>query len=140
ARTPRSRANGPALRGMDLTFRQRTDEFAVCRLAPESELPEWLDRSGWYSLTRTDHELSIVCCADRVPESVKAERGWVMLEVQGPIPFETTGVLGRIASLLSAAEISLFVISTYDSDSVLVKRENLESTLRVFAAAGATLR
>ncbi len=127
------------LRRMDLTFTQRTEEFSVCRAGPGAAIPEWLLSSSWYSITRSERELSIVCESTRIPAGARAEHGWAMLEVEGPIPFATTGVLGRIASLLAAAEISLFVLSTFDSDAVLVRRDVLDDVIRVFRAAGATV-
>lgn len=128
------------LRRMDLSFVTRTETFAISRLPPETPPPEWLAGAGWYSLTKTEQELSVVCEESRVPDEVRCEPGWAMLEVEGPIPFEAVGVLGAIASLLAAAAIPLFVISTFDRDAVLVKREHVDDAARMFTAAGARVR
>ena len=72
------------------------------------------------SITRTPDELSIVCPEEAVPpDDVTSEDGWRALKVPGPIPFETTGVLAGIAAPLAAAGISIFAISTFDTDYVL---------------------
>jgi hypothetical protein len=72
-------------------------------------------------------ELSVVCDEGDVPPSVeRAERGWRVLHVAGPIPFETTGVIASLTGALAEAGVPVFVVSTYDTDLVLVKERDLE--------------
>lgn len=109
-------------------------EVAVCRLDPAAHsggLPPWGRQSRFYSVTRTARELSVVCESRFVPAEVRAEPCWSVLELEGPIPFEQTGVLASILEPLAAAGISVFAISTYDTDYVLVRTERLEEALRV---------
>jgi uncharacterized protein len=100
--------------------------FAICRLSPEQGLPEWALRQGQLiSVTLTPEELSIVCPAAAVPPEVQCERGWAALKVAGPLPLMMTGVLSSLVAPLAGAELPVFVISTYDTDYLLVKRDQL---------------
>lgn len=115
---------------------QRIDgEFAVCRLHSDDAIPEWT-RGTFVSISRTPHELSIVCESRFVPEEAQAERGWGCVSVVGPIPFEVTGVAAKLCSPLADAGIPLFLVSTYDTDYLLVKEALLDRALRVLASAG----
>lgn len=105
---------------------------AVCRLAADAPLPSW-PRGAFLSITRTADELSIVCDDDAVPADVQAERNWRALKLEGPIPFEMTGVASALLAPLAAAQISVFLISTYDTDYLLLKSD-------VFARAADILR
>ena len=87
-------------------------------------------------MVRTAGELSIVCPEDVVPPDTVSNGGWRILEVEGPLDFALTGVLNRITAPLAAARISLFAISTYLTDYVLVKEEQLERTLHVLQQSG----
>jgi len=95
--------------------------FAICRLPANAPLPEWCIRDGFFSITHTADELSIVCPQENVPADVPAEREWKCLKLEGPIPFSETGVLTSFVQPLSDRAIPVFAISTYDTDYVLVK-------------------
>ena len=84
-------------------------------------------------MTRTARELSVVCESRFVPDHVRAERCWSVLELEGPIPFEQTGVLSSIVQPLAEARVSVFAISTYDTDYVLVRTERLQDAIRALA-------
>jgi len=71
-----------------------------------------------------------------VPEGVRVERGWVALKLEGPFPFSMTGVLASFLEPLAEAKIPVFAISTFDTDYVFVKREDLEQAKKTLAAAG----
>lgn len=109
--------------------------FAIWRLPADAPLPE-LGAGGFVSMTRTRDELSIVGPMTCVPAGVPCETDWVCLAVAGPLAFELTGVLASIAAPLAEAGISIFAISTYDTDYVLVKDDQLEQTRRALASAG----
>jgi hypothetical protein len=109
----------------------------VCRLSPEAELPEWALGDGFCSITRTRDELSIVCADDvRIPPEVKAERGWRLLRVAGTQAFTLTGVLSSVLQPLAEAGVSIFAISTFDTDYVMVKAEALPLAIRALKDAG----
>jgi hypothetical protein len=102
--------------------------YAVARLDPTAALPSW-PRGLFVSITRTPDELSIVCDEDAVPDDVRAERGWRALRVEGPIPFEVTGVAAALTAPLARDGISVFLVSTFDTDYLLVKAESFERAL-----------
>jgi hypothetical protein len=109
--------------------------LAVCRLGPDAPLPEW-PRGAFVSITRTPAELSIVCDESVVPGDIVAERGWVALQLEGPIPFEVTGVAASLTTPLAANGISVFLIATYDTDWLLVKESVHARAIEVLRAAG----
>ena len=90
----------------------------------------------FFSVTRTPTELSAVCDVAAVPPGVKAEGPWSMLAVRGPLDFNITGVLAALATPLATAGITLFAISTYDTDYVLVRHSDLENAVQALRAAG----
>ena len=112
--------------------------FAICRFDPGAALPAWVFHSGagTWSLTRTPHELSLVCPEDDLPPSVDehVERPWRAFALEGPIPFETTGVLASLTAPLASAGVSVFAISTYDTDLVLVRSADLAAARAALAA------
>jgi hypothetical protein len=109
--------------------------FAVCRLDADAPLPSW--PSGTFvSITRTPHELSIVCDESSVPDDVRAERDWRALRVEGPIPFEVTGVAAGICAPLAAAGISVFLVATFVTDYLLVKTEAYGRAVDALRASG----
>lgn len=105
--------------------------YSVCRLPSSDRVPSWALElhEGLVSITRTPDELSIVCPEEAVPPDTTVEEGFKALQVPGPIPFNETGVLARIAAPLAAAGISIFAIATYDTDYVLVKATDLDRAL-----------
>ncbi len=99
-------------------------------------MPEWVVGASFFCVSRTAEELSVVCEEHRVPDGIRAERDWVALRLQGPFPFAMTGVLSSFLHPLAEAGISIFAVSTFDTDYVLVKREKLESAIAALDAVG----
>ncbi len=118
-----------------VSLRVLEGEFAVWRLPSDSPPPP-LDETSFLSVTRTAAELSVVGPADMVPDGAAVEAGWACLEVSGPLAFELTGVLAGISVPLAAAGVPIFVVSTFDTDYVLVPRAKLERALAALKAAG----
>lgn len=110
--------------------------YAVARLEPDAPLPEWAQAGHFWSITRSDAELSIVCREDDVPPAASAERGWCAFEVAGPLDFSLTGVLSSLVSPLAEAEIPIFVVSTFETDYLLVREHNLERAVAALTEAG----
>ncbi|MBI3556784.1 MAG: ACT domain-containing protein [Deltaproteobacteria bacterium] len=110
--------------------------YAVCRLAPESAIPTWALQGGFFSVSGTADELSVVCVQDQVPAGVQCEQGWSLIKVQGPMDFGLTGILAALAGPLAQAAISIFAVSTFETDYLLVKAENLEKARTILVAAG----
>ena len=109
--------------------------LAVCRLGPHDDIPEWV-QGTFTSVTRTAEELSILCDDDAVPEDVRAERGWQALKVEGPIPFEMTGVAAALVAPLAEARISVVLLATFDTDYLLLKEEVFARGVEILRAAG----
>jgi hypothetical protein len=122
------------------------ERLAVCRFASDARVPAWAVEGGFFCVVRTRDELSIVCSEDvcredvapedRMPDAAPAERGWVALKLEGPFPFSLTGVLASFLQPLAEARIPIFAISTFDTDYVLIRRENLEQAVVALGAAG----
>jgi uncharacterized protein len=110
--------------------------FAMVRLAADAVLPRWAMRGGFFSVTRTSDELSVVCVADQVPSGVAAETGWRALKVKGPFALSAVGVLAALAAPLAEAKVSLFAISTFDTDYLLVSEKQLHAAIAALKGAG----
>jgi hypothetical protein len=113
-----------------------SDRLAVVRLDPDAEVPAWATRSSFHSLTRTEDELSVVCAEADVPAEVTAERGFRRLTVCGPLEFSLVGVLASLTAPLARAGVSLFSISTFDTDHLLVREADLDRACRALESAG----
>lgn len=117
-----------------LTLLSLDISLGICRLSAAEKIPEWVDKiNDFVSITRTDEELSIVCPEESIPEDVQAEFGWRALKVKGQLDFNLTGILSSIAEPLANNSISIFAISTYDTDYVLVKQENFEEAVNILS-------
>ena len=118
----------------------------MCRFASDARVPAGALEGGFFCVVRTRDELSIVCdedaCTedicreDRMPDAALAELGWLALKLEGPFPFSMTGLLASFLQPLAEAQIPIFAISTFDTDYVLIKRENLEQAVVALGAAG----
>lgn len=116
------------------------DTFAVCRLRSGSVVPQWAMTGPLWSVSQSPDELSIVCQQSQVPTDVSREGGWRALKVEGPLDFALTGVLSSIASPLAAAEVSIFAVSTFDTDYVLVKQGRLQEATLALSSAGFSIQ
>ena len=110
--------------------------FAIVRLAADAPLPSWASAGDFFSVTRTRDELSVVCLATQVPSRLTAETGWRALKVQGPFALSEIGVLAALAAALAHAKVSLFAISTFDTDYLLVSDKSLNAAVAALRAAG----
>ena len=117
-----------------LTLSVLPNQLAVCKLNADAQIPEWaLNPAVLTSITRTRDELSIVCPQANVPAGIQTETGWKALKVEGPLDFSLTGILASLANPLAEAKISIFAISTFDTDYVLVKEENLAAAVKILS-------
>ena len=110
--------------------------YAIVRLEPDAELPDWVRGGHFWSATRSESELSIVCCEEDVPTNASAERGWCALELAGPLDFSLTGVVAALVSPLAEAAVPIFVISTFETDYLFVRERDLERSVDALAEAG----
>ena len=109
--------------------------MAVCRLGPTEAAPPWAT-GPVVSITRTPDELSVVCPAAHVPDDIRAERDWRGWRVAGTLDFAMVGVLASIAAPLAAAGISIFVVSTFDTDYLLVRQDRMTAATNALRLAG----
>ena len=119
-----------------LTLTLFPDILAVCRLDPDVAVPRWALVRPFTSITRTPAELSIVCLQKNVPEGVRCERGWRYLAVEGPLAFALTGILPSLTGALALAGVSVFAISTFDTDYVLVREADAERAVDLLSREG----
>ena len=120
----------------ELKFSLVRGRFAICQLPARISIPEWATGGELFSISGTAEELSIVCEAELVPVGVRAEGSFVCLKLQGPFPLTQTGVLSAFIQPLSDAGIPVFVVSTYDTDYVLIPQEHVGRSMGVLQAAG----
>lgn len=114
--------------------------LSIVRLPPGSAMPAWVEPDSWHSVTRTADECSVVCESRLVPAGVSRVGPWRGLKVAGPLDFDLVGVLHRLAGPLAAAGISIFVVSTYDTDYVLVRGEALDHAVTRLEESGVVVR
>ncbi|BBL80175.1 amino acid-binding protein [Rubrobacter xylanophilus] len=112
--------------------------LAVCRLGPEEEVPAWAVEAPFFSVTRSPEELSVVCPEDLVPDGIRREGGWRVLKVEGPLDFGQTGILSSLLGPLSG--VGVFVLSTYETDYVLVKEDQLGRAVSALVREGHIVR
>ena len=123
-----------------LRFSVAPGAFAVCRLPAKAPLPAWAGKS-FTAIARTPEELSIVCEERRLPAALggvdlQVERGWTLLKLHGPFPLDEIGVLEAVARPLAEASISVFAVSTFDTDYFLVKRREAKQAIAALTLAG----
>jgi putative acetyltransferase len=130
--TPERRRDSP--RRLNLTLVNGT--FTVCKLDGAAPVPAWAAAGNFCSITRTADELSVVCRQDAVPEGVRCEKNWRCFRVVGSISFATIGVLNSLTAPLAEAGISVFAVSTFDTDYLLVKENDWEPAVSALRRRG----
>ena len=110
--------------------------YAVCRLSPDASIPAWATAGPFVSITRTAEELSIVCPDRDIPSDVPTERPWRGIRLAGPLDFSLTGVIASLVQPLADAELPIFVISTFESDYVLIRSSDLGRAADILEDAG----
>lgn len=112
-------------------------EFSVCKVADFGAV----ERYGPYCfIARTEEENSLVCPTGQVPErTLERSDGWKAFRIQGVLDFSLVGVLAKIAALLAEHRISIFAVSTYNTDYILTRKEQYAKALELLAGAGYTV-
>ncbi|HEX3029820.1 MAG TPA: ACT domain-containing protein [Clostridia bacterium] len=119
-----------------LVLSEMKNKLGICRLNNASAIPEWAVKGSFYSITRTQDELSVVCNQEDIPESVDYEGEWRGLKVEGPLDFSLIGILASISSALAKKGISIFAISTYETDYILMKDDKYKPAVEALEAEG----
>jgi hypothetical protein len=112
------------------------ERLAVCKLDRADGIPSWATRNDFFSITRTHDELSVICPEASIPADVRAEKGWRCFRVAGSMDFSVVGVLASMTSPLAEAKIGIFAISTFDTDYLLVKEDDLNRAIEALTACG----
>jgi hypothetical protein len=118
----------------------RPGEYTVLRQAPDTPVPaELFTSAGLVSVIRTAQELSVVCestRADLLTDVQRREPSWRLMTVRGPLEFSLTGIMAMLAGTLASAGVALFALSSFDTDHVLVKANDLDRAVTAFREAG----
>ena len=131
-------------RGRLVTIRPLTlvvlkESYAICSMDPAAALPD-IPSSEFSCLTRTPEELSLVCPEALAPQPARVDREWAGLRVDGPLDFSQVGLLTSLTTPLASAGIVVFVVSTYDTDYLFLKRASLDRATHVLTTAGHVVR
>ena len=112
-------------------------DISVCKIPSVKDIDL---SSDFFFIGKTDEEVSLVCKAEDVPASATdKEDGWKGFRFDGELDFSLVGVLSEISGILAKSEISIFAVSTYNTDYVLVKAVDYERAINVLIEAGYTL-
>ncbi|WP_077622774.1 ACT domain-containing protein [Sediminibacillus massiliensis] len=114
-------------------------QLAVIKIAINEKIPENIfEEREFLSITYTDEEISIICPEKNIPLDLSAqvEKGWSAFKVAGELDFSLTGILVSLAAPLAEASISIFALSTYNTDYLLVKTDNLERAIHILRSEG----
>ena len=124
----------------ELVMSTLADELTVVRLPPDAAVPWWANhpenRGTFCSITRTPYKLSIVTDFAAASAAERREGPWTAFMVHGPLDFTLKGILSKIAAALAGAGVSIFAISTYDTDYVLVPSADAEKARSALTASG----
>jgi len=113
-----------------------SESLAVCQLPEGSPTPDWMPASGFWARLNTPGEQTLVCEQGLVPAHVRCEAGWRAIGVQGPLDFSLVGVLAGLAAPLAQAGVSIFALSSFATDYILVKQADLEKARQALLQAG----
>lgn len=109
-------------------------DFSVCKVIDFSHV----DLDNEYCFTgKTEEENSLVCITENVPDNtVEREDGWKVFRIEGVLDFSLIGILSKISTILAENQIGIFVISTFNTDYILTKKENYDKALELLVEAG----
>jgi hypothetical protein len=119
-----------------LSLKILPDRMAVCRFDPAVPVPDWIAEVGFYSLTRTEEELTIVCPETRLAPGISSEAGWRCFQVLGLLDFSEIGIIFSLTRPLAENGVSVFVISTFNTDYLMVKENDLAKAIDALTAEG----
>ena len=117
-----------------MEIKKLNQDFSVCKVMDYS----LVNMDAEYSfIGKTDEEKSLVCITGDVPSNaIERDDGWKGFRIQGILDFSLIGILSKIAEILAKNSISIFAISTYNTDYVLMKKENYQRALEILEHSG----
>ena len=122
--------------GRDLELHVLPGRMAICRLDPQEALPPWAGSAVLSSVTRTPDETTVVCREENVPAGVTCNKGWRCLRIGGTLDFSETGILSSVTAPLAGAGIPVYALSTYSTDLILIKEEDLSQAVFALVRSG----
>ena len=123
---------------LSLTLLSQT--FTLHRLNPAADIPSGMLNSPFFAIVRTDEELSILLPEMVEIQSDRSDLGWSCFKVEGPLEFNQVGILAGLSGVLAEAQVSIFALSTFDTDYILVKREQAQAAFEALVSAGYSLK
>ena len=111
------------------------DTFAIHRLSPSAKIPDKIFGEAFFNIVKTEEELSIVCRNSLTLNSEHCDKIWSCIKVSGPLKMSATGILAKLSKVLADAQISIFAISTFDTDYILVKADKAVEAVAALNAA-----
>jgi hypothetical protein len=115
------------------------ETFAICRLAADAVVPAWAAQGQFFSITRTSDELSVIAGTALVPERLRTEVSWRVMKVHGTFDLSEVGVIAALVTPLAAAGVSVFTVSTFDTDYLLVQCGQLREAVAALRDAAHTV-
>lgn len=120
-----------------MKLRVLNGNFGIVKLPAGWEVPRWAKvQNDFLSLTYTQDELSIVCAESLIPSELNSEKHRRVLKVEGPLDFSLTGILSKLLHPIALAKISVFTLSTFDTDYILIHQAKLADVVRILRADG----
>jgi hypothetical protein len=116
-----------AKRSFELSLLAET--FTICHLAADAAVPEWAMQGQFFSITRTSDELSVIAEKALVPARLRTDVTWRAMKVHGPFDLSEVGVLAPLVAPLAAVGVSVFAVSTFDTDYLLVQCSQLREAI-----------
>jgi hypothetical protein len=121
---------------IELRLELLDEPFSIHRFSPSAKIPEEVFDEAFFNIVKTEEELSIVCRNSLTLNSERCHQGWSCIKVAGPLDLNATGILAKLSKVLAEARISIFAISTYDTDYILVKTEKAIEAVATLKTAG----
>jgi hypothetical protein len=121
------------------TLLQYPEKLVVASLPAGADIPAWAESATLFSISATATETTVVCAGRSVPKKVRHEGPFTAYAVQGPLDFALTGVLHALLGPLAEAEISVFVVSTYPTDWILVPTGRADAAAEEWRRRGHTV-
>lgn len=112
------------------------DKFVIHSLPVTAEIPQQVLNSSLYFIGKTHEELSIVVPENVIIESDESDLDWKVMEVLGPLQLSMVGIMAQIGNVLASAKISIFIVSTFETDFFLVKQRDLENAAKALEQDG----
>ena len=119
---------------MNIELERYPGEYAIVKLEEEINIQTLAEKATFLCFTRTDDEFSLVVDMAHAPRGMEQSSNWQLLKIRGPLDFAMVGVLNQVLEPLSVNGISIFVISTFDTDYLLIKSNQVDQACQILSA------